>query len=267
MVENKDLDELDKKFDEASYCGRNLQKMGRRLVSASEQGKEVISDIRQDKDALENLKVKSWLAAANATIPACPTQELKQLEPYYYAVTTSTSSASAIVLDYTFHSRKDFELSDDDKEELDEHLKEFSKDFPGTPDLAKIRLGAWETFYSETEVNLMNASHSMREILRHIISRIASNEEVKQSSWWEKPQDTDKDVTSQQRLRFLIFGPGDDKPTELAAMTISNSFKAYSRLQAIAHGSQGIKHDVKEYMQITEHTLLTILRYRKLRAV
>jgi len=264
--EKKDLKELEQKFVEAGSCGERMQKIGQRLVSASERGKEVIEIIKQDDSILTTPQVSSWLASANATVPSMPIQAMTQMDSYYYAVSTSSVSAIAITSVKTFRLKKEHELTEDELMELDELLKDFSTQFSGIGDLAAMRKGAWETFYSATEIILMSVSHAMREIMRKIISQIATNDEVKKAEWWEKPLDTDREVTTQQRLRYLIFGSTDDKSSEMVSMAVKTSFDAYDRLQKVAHGSVGCREEVKECMQITEYALLTMLRHRKLKS-
>jgi len=46
--DNKDLNELEKKFIEAGDCGKHVQKLGQRLVNASEQGKGIIDIIKNN---------------------------------------------------------------------------------------------------------------------------------------------------------------------------------------------------------------------------
>lgn len=264
--EKKDLNELEKKFIEAGECGKKVQKLGQRLVNASEQGKEIIDIIKNNDDIFGDAQVQSWIVSANATIPNFQAYRTEPLESYILAVGTSSASATAFIPVYAHRYKKEYELSGEDNSELDEYLRDFTAEFSGVPDLVQVRKGAWDTYYSATEVNLMNASHSMREVMRHIISQIATNEEVKKASWWEKPKGTDKEVTNAQRLRYLIFGSVDDKPIEMVILAVKTSMDAYSRLQSIAHGSAGYREEVKTCLQQTEYALLTILRFRKLKA-
>lgn len=265
--QNKDLKDLQKKYDEAAVCASHLQAMGNHLAHVTEQGKDLLKRIELSK-TFNEINVSSWLARANATIPHPPLQTMRPLESYYYAVSTSTSSAYAVltVVPSLNLDEKEFGLAREDEQELDSLLKDFSARFPSLPDLVKIRKGAWQTYHSVTEVSLMNASHDMREILRHLISQIATNDEVKQAEWWEKPKDPKVAVTTAQRLRYLIFGDQVLDSEEMIISAVKASLEAYSRLQSIAHGSETFKMEVKNFMQQVEQTLLSVMRYWKLKA-
>lgn len=260
MNENDDLEKLDKKYEEALNFGKQLQIEGMSIVAASERGKEITAYIRKSGLSPD---MQSWVVRANATIPSCPPNRISEIHSYALTVGTSTSSGDAIFcLEIPLN-----QFEPNKSKELDDYLKAFSDEYPGIGDLVKMRKGAWDALSSVVENNLMGASHLMREIIRKVISKFATNEEVKKAEWWIKPKETKNEVVVKQRFRFLIFGTSiedGEAKVEMVDETVNKCFEAYQRLQDIAHGSTGLKEEVVRCFYITEQTLLTIFRFKEL---
>lgn len=253
-----DLNDLEQKYILAGEYGYQLQKEGVKIVRAAEKGLEVIKFIKNEhKDHLDP-GTQAWLASANASIPAYPPDNIKQVNSYSLVVGVTTSTAGAIFFD-EIYPKSEYELADEELRELDSFLEEFSRAFGDLGDLASMRRGAWQTFHSPVDNALMTASHSMREILSKIISQLGSDKALKETG----ANPTSKKKTGKERLGYL-FSRGAAK--EMAEMATNKCYEAYNRLKEIAHGSSGEREEVKRYMRMTEQALLSILQAWKLRS-
>lgn len=130
-------------------------------------------------------------------------------------------------------------------------------------DLETQRRGAWNAFYSASETKLSQAAHTMRDLLRLLISRHASNAEVKKASWWTETAGSKDGVSLTQRLRYLLYGKKETQDPDTVAFIESqvSKFKEDSNLlQAAAHGSKKSEAAVEASMKSVEQLVLLILR-------
>ena len=72
--------------------------------------------------------------------------------------------------------------------------------------LESKRLGVWQTFYGDSNGRLGQASHSMREVIRLLLEKLAPDEKVKQCPWYTKPVDLKTDITRGMRVRYCLSG-------------------------------------------------------------
>jgi len=261
---NDELKELEQKYLLAGEYGHNLQKEGIKIRRVADKGLETIGWLKSDEKAWQDPSAEAWIIGANATIPAYSPKNLNEISSYGLTIGITTSTASTLFLSPSYlQNKKDYDLNEDELAELDGYLAEFSHEFRGIGDLAVLRKGAWESFYSATEVNLMTASHSMREILSKIISKLASNKTIENN----KVNGFKEKATLKDRIEFLISDSSKkvDASKKMIDMATKKCFEAYTRLQEVAHGSSELKQEVEACMKITEHALLSILRFRKLR--
>lgn len=134
--------------------------------------------------------------------------------------------------------------------------------------LNERRKGAWYAFQSGSPDKRGQAAHSMRDILSALISKWASNEDVKKAEWWECEENTRDGVSLRQRLRFLLFGPynidGSDSDLEIIEETVSKYFDEDKFLKKVAHGSkEGTDDLIESIMYSIESALLNIIKMRK----
>jgi hypothetical protein len=269
--ENK-LGGLKNKFDEAQKYGLNLQKEGINIVKHAEKGKEIINFIENNNSLINEPYIQGWVVGSGDLIPAHPPDNLGEISKYSMVLGTSSATATAYfyspgtnLLNFDKKPTIDF-LKDYDVEmdELDGYLKSFSDEFKDIGDLVAMRKGAWEVFNSAIETNVAMASHSMREILSKVIAKLSDNKKVMESEWW-KPSEDKKTPTLRQRLRYLLFGPKKEgKNLEIVSNAVEKSFEADDKLKKVAHGSKGLREEVKKAMRTTEYALLAIFRARKI---
>ena len=270
--------ELLQKYTEAKNFGLKLQKEGIKIVTAANTGLEVLAYL-ESKQVLNKPEIATWIAQANATMPNT-IPDLREIDIFSSTVmltsgtslvTASSSVKTTTSLSTVALNKSDFVIPPNayNPEELDGYLNDFVKKFPDVGDLVRIRKGAWDNFYSGIDSNLLFASHGMREILSKIIAKWATNEEVKKAEWWTVSDGTASGITLRQRLRYLIFGPfqGEDDTLNLIDASVKTAFDADEKLKQLAHGSEKLKNEVKEALQITEITLLSIFQARNLRKI
>ena len=135
------------------------------------------------------------------------------------------------------------------------------------PELEKERRGTWQTFFSSSSANRSQAAHSMRDVLRRLISKHASNDVVKLANWWTLAEDTKDGVSLKQRLRLLAYGPTADATQEelnFMATKVAEFEESYTLLNKTVHGSKQAERAVEEWMKSIEQLILLILRRRQL---
>lgn len=258
------LKSLENKFIRAGEFGAHLQKEGVKIVKAAEKGLETIKILKSIKD-IDEAAIETWTVGSGDIISAYPPVNVEQqIGKYCLALGTSVTAGMTIFSD--LHSKEDFDLTEDELKELDSYLEDFTQVFGALGDFVKMRHGAWEAYYSATDIALMIASHAMREILRKIISQLGSNAnlaEAKEAS----TEGEEKKISNRDRLKFVMFGSGSthEAGQEMVEMVSNKCFEAFTRLQEVAHGSAGQREEVRAYMRVTEQSLLSILRLWKLR--
>ncbi|MCK4357944.1 MAG: hypothetical protein KAW92_04250 [Candidatus Cloacimonetes bacterium] len=146
--------------------------------------------------------------------------------------------------------------------EIDSYL------FKIDPKLPERRKGAWTTINSTSLDKKAQAAHTMRDILSTIISKLASNAEVKKTEWWKPTPDKKSGVSLKQRIRFLLFGPKNEIENADELENIENKvnkcFKEDSYLKSLAHGSKkGTVELIESIMHSMESTMLQIFKSKE----
>lgn len=99
------------------------------------------------------------------------------------------------------------------------------------------REGAWEAVNSNRPDSKAQASHSMREVLRLLLDKLAPIEKVQQAPWYQKPP-TGAPVTRAMRIRYAVAGDSD-KFSESTLSMIDDLSAAvdsmYAKLSAESH--------------------------------
>jgi hypothetical protein len=110
------------------------------------------------------------------------------------------------------------------------------------PELEVKRAGAWEAIESNRPDARTQASHSMREVLRLLLDRLAPTEEVIRAPWYKKPKNG-APVTRAIRIRYALAGMSDvtsestlSLVTDLAAAVDS----MYAKLSAESHSDKQV---------------------------
>ena len=108
------------------------------------------------------------------------------------------------------------------------------------PELESKRAGAWRVLESNLPDSLSQASHSMREVLRQLLEKLAPASQVELSPWYQKPKDGPP-ITRPMRIRYAIAGPSPI-PSESTLAFINGMAEAiaamYAKLSAETHGAQ-----------------------------
>jgi BioD-like phosphotransacetylase family protein len=206
----KELKDVRVLFEKIEAAGYRTQAHGRLLVDRAQQANESLVVLEGELPKYEKLAPESteianalsqttaWLAfvkrQAEESIALLPDTEKGLQSAASFAVTGVTATntlflsfASAVNLAGTNNPRlarifEEFDLADltilHDAEDSNELSLLLTREDPG---LEKARLGAWETLASDSSDALSQAAHSMREVLRKLIAKYASNEKV--MSW------------------------------------------------------------------------------------
>jgi hypothetical protein len=134
------------------------------------------------------------------------------------------------------------------------------------PELEVKRVGAWEAVESNRAEGPVQASHSMRELLRQMLDRLAPREEVLKAPWYQKPK-SGAPVTRAQRVQYAIAGISEISSE--SAIGLINDLAAavdsmYGKLSAESHSSKRIKaSDVKMYLAACEAVIGLIASQRR----
>lgn len=273
MDEKNKLNDLKNKFNEAKEYGLNIQKEGINIVKHASKGQEIISFIENNDGVINEPYIQRWVIGSGDLLPAHPPGDLSEISRYSMILGTSSATAAAYVyspntdlfnLDDkpTPEFLKDYDI---EMTELDGYLASFVDEFKDIGDLVAMRKSSWEVFNSAVTSNVAMASHSMREILSKVIAKLSDNKKVMESEWW-KPSENKETPTLRQRLRYLLFGSRKDgKNLEIVTNAVEKSFNADDKLKKIAHGSSGLKDEVRNAMRTTEYALLAIFRARNIK--
>jgi hypothetical protein len=141
---------------------------------------------------------------------------------------------------------------------LDIELNKFKND------LADHRRGAWETFNSSAIDKKLQAAASMREILRSLIAKWATTDDVMKTDWWKSLKK--QKPTYKERLRLLLFGLNDTIDESLLKQILDLMIeicKVYVNLQSFAHGSKKKIDLLESTMRLTEDITFSIFIIRK----
>jgi hypothetical protein len=109
------------------------------------------------------------------------------------------------------------------------------------PMLELKRVGAWEAVDSDRPDGCAQAAHSMREVLRQLLDKLAPTEEVKKAPWYEKPQ-SGSPVTRAMRIRFSIEKSG---LVSESSLSLTNDLAAavgsmYDKLSEESHSNKKV---------------------------
>jgi RNA-directed DNA polymerase len=109
------------------------------------------------------------------------------------------------------------------------------------PTLETKRLGVWQTFHGQSSDRLTQACHSMREVMRLLLDKLAPTEKIKVCKWYKKPTDSKTEVTRKMRVRYSLSG----ESTSLSKSTLEyiDSLarfvdESYDKLSSEAHSSK-----------------------------
>jgi len=291
----KTLKESYSKYEAIEKLGLEYQEKGNKLVKYARMGKEYIEYQLTEGDkyvkafeVLPELRItldgwdksgqlnNNWLNKAERNL-------VKGIDfitngSYYVSSATSTTSAKLesttlelIGIQYTnpdinLFDKYDFNISievnrDQIENDLDKELEKIDSNLPNR------RKGAWETYNSASSDKLSQAANSMRNILSCLISMWASNDDVKSAIWWKPVEDTKEGVSTWQRLRYLLFGPGnivDKNLLDRIGEEVNKIYKSNEVLNKTAHGSAKYKELVEANMRLIEDTLHSIIYMRKI---
>ena len=149
------------------------------------------------------------------------------------------------------------------KEELKEKVKLIKKELSSEVDIS------WSTYHSATnQAELKQAAHSMREALSTFLQILSPDENIINSSWYEKPEDTK--ISQKQRIRYAIAeNKLLDENSEIFKQIIrleDEGRNLYQRLSTLAHYRKdeisGMKEELGTYLDFCQEIMLGILNLR-----
>ena len=134
------------------------------------------------------------------------------------------------------------------------------------PELERKRRGAWQTFNSDSEDRCSQAIHSMREVFRQLLDKLAPEEDVANAEWYRKPRDAPY-VTRKMRIRYSIGGPVDRELSESTLKLIESLWHSadtmYEKLSKEAHKTNTTPTtEAEAYLKACESIILLILSSR-----
>jgi hypothetical protein len=104
----------------------------------------------------------------------------------------------------------------------------------------------------------------MREILRSLIAKWATTDDVMKTDWWKSLKK--QKPTYKERLRLLLFGLNDTIDESLLKQILDLMIeicKVYVNLQSFAHGSKKKIDLLESTMRLTEDITFSIFIIRK----
>jgi len=109
--------------------------------------------------------------------------------------------------------------------------------------LEQKRSGAWEAIESNGADSLSQASHSMRELLRQLLDKLAPTEYVLKAPWYNKPKEGSP-VTRAMRIHYAIAGTSE--VSSESTLSLINDLAAavdsmYAKLSAESHSDKKAK--------------------------
>ncbi len=111
------------------------------------------------------------------------------------------------------------------------------------PQLELKRLGAWEALESNNSDGPSQAAHSMREVLRQLLDKLAPINEVLRAPWYRRPI-ADTTVTRAMRVRYALSGKASETSESTLRLieTLSATVdSAYAKLSAESHSDKLVK--------------------------
>ena len=135
------------------------------------------------------------------------------------------------------------------------------------PSLETKRLGVWQTFYGNSTDKLGQSAHSMREVIRLLLDRLAPDEQIIAAPWYSPPKGAGKSpITRKMRVRFCLSGASKSpSPSVLTFIESVASFvdESYARLCNEAHADkESDVTEVKAFLESGEIVILMILLKR-----
>jgi hypothetical protein len=136
-----------------------------------------------------------------------------------------------------------------------------------SPDLEIKRVGAWQALESNAQDGPAQATHSMREVLRQLLEKIAPKPEILQAPWYKKPKDGPP-ITRSMRIRYAITGIADIE-SESTLSLINGMAEAvnsmYAKLSAESHSEKRLKTStVRMYLNACESLIGLIAAERRI---
>jgi len=133
------------------------------------------------------------------------------------------------------------------------------------PELELKRAGAWEAIESNRD-GRAQASHSMREVLRQLLDKLAPAEEVLKATWYKKPE-SGTAVTRSMRIHYALAGMSD-VPSESTLSLINDLAAAvdsmYAKLSSESHNDKKVTVTVtKMYLTACEAVIGLIASQRQ----
>ena len=112
------------------------------------------------------------------------------------------------------------------------------RDLVGDDRLGQRRQGAWDAYRLGTREGRVQACHSMRDIVVHLLEVYASKDLVRRASWW-RPPDPAQAPGRRDQWRYFILGP-DEGPLEAERLAVverqvAEAFDTYTKACQIAH--------------------------------
>ena len=132
------------------------------------------------------------------------------------------------------------------------------------PILEQKRSGAWEALGSGRPDGCAQAAHSMREVLRQLLDKLAPEEEVKNAPWYKKP-DSAVSVTRAMRIHYIISRSGVESESSLSfiddlAQAVDSM---YAKLSAESHSNREAKITAtRMYLNACEAVIGLIVTYK-----
>jgi hypothetical protein len=108
------------------------------------------------------------------------------------------------------------------------------------PGLEQKRSGAWEAVESNRADSLSQASHSMREVLRQLLDKLAPTEDILKAPWYKKSKDGPP-VPRAMRIRYAIAGMSEtcsESTFSLINDLASAVESMYAKLSAESHSDR-----------------------------
>jgi hypothetical protein len=136
------------------------------------------------------------------------------------------------------------------------------------PELEQKRQGAWQTFHGESPDRLSQAMHSMREVLRQLLDKLAPEDEIPKAPWYSKPSKGSSPVTRKMRVRYALVGNMPD--VSQSTLELIDSFadcveKTYGKLSSEAHRQdEPVVKQVEGYLSLSEAVILNLLVNRNI---
>lgn len=123
------------------------------------------------------------------------------------------------------------------------------------PGLESKRAGAWHALESNLPDSLSQASHSMREVIRQLLEKLAPASQVELSPWYQKPK-KGPPITRPMRIRYAITGPSPISSESTLAFIngMAEAVSAmYAKLSAETHGTKRPKiFTIRMYLNACE---------------